>query len=64
VPGKDSKYEWEGYVGFDQLPASFNPPPASTTPRTATCPEDRTGYDLPLGFEYTQPFGTTAFSRC
>ena len=57
VPGKDGKYEWEGYVPFDKLPASFNPAGGFyNTSNNDVVPKIVPGYDLPLGFEYAQPF--------
>lgn len=57
VPGKDGKYEWEGYVPFEKLPMSFNPPTGFyNTSNNDVVPKIVPGYDLPLGFEYSQPF--------
>ena len=57
VPGKDGTYEWEGYVPFEKLPASFNPGASFfNTSNNDVVPKIVPGYDLPLGFEYSQPF--------
>ena len=57
VPGKDGKYEWEGYVPFEKLPASFNAPAGFyNTSNNDVVPKIVPGYDLPLGFEYTSSF--------
>lgn len=57
VPGKDGKYEWEGYVPFEKLPASFNPPTGFfNTSNNDVVPKIVPGYDLPLGFEYGESF--------
>ncbi len=57
VPGKDGKYEWEGYVPFEKLPVSSNPAAGFlNTSNNDVVPKIVPGYDLPLGFEYAQPF--------
>jgi penicillin amidase len=57
VPGKDGKYEWEGYVPFEKLPAGSNPATGFyNTSNNDVVPKIVPGYDLPLGFEYAQPF--------
>ena len=57
VPGKDGKYEWEGYVPYEKLPASANPATGFyNTSNNDVVPKIVPGYDLPLGFEYSQPF--------
>lgn len=57
VPGKDGQYEWEGYVQFANLPSSFNPAAGFVnTSNNDVVPKIVPGYDLPLGFEYSQPF--------
>ena len=57
VPGKDGKYEWEGYVPFEKLPASFNPPGGFfNTSNNDVVPKIVAGYDQPLGFEYGASF--------
>ncbi|MBX7185235.1 MAG: penicillin acylase family protein, partial [Vicinamibacteria bacterium] len=57
VPGKDGRYEWEGYVPFEKLPSSLNPASGFfNTSNNDVVPKIVPGYDLPLGFEYSQPF--------
>ncbi len=57
VPGKDGKYEWEVYVPFEKLPASFNPPSGFfNTSNNDVVPKIVAGYDQPLGFEYGTSF--------
>jgi penicillin amidase len=57
VPGKDGKYEWEGYVPFEKMPASFNPAAGFlNTSNNDVAPKLVPGYDLPLGFEYSNSF--------
>ena len=57
VPGKDSKYEWSGYVPFDKLPKSldgaagfYNSSNNDVVPRIVP------GYTIPLGYEYSAPY--------
>jgi penicillin amidase len=57
VPGKDGKYEWEGYVPFEKMPQSYNPSPGFlNTSNNDVVPKIIPGYDLPLGFEYASSF--------
>ena len=58
VPGKDGKYEWDGFVPFDTAAVQHERPArVSTTARTTTscrrsCPATRS----PLGYEYSAPY--------
>lgn len=57
VPGKDGKYEWEGYVPFDKLPLSFNPSSHYyASANNDVVPKILPTYNIPLGFEYTLPY--------
>ncbi|MEO8361704.1 MAG: penicillin acylase family protein, partial [Vicinamibacteria bacterium] len=57
VPGKDGKYEWEGYVGYDKLPGSFNREEGFyNTSNNDVIPKIVPGYSVPLGFEYGAPY--------
>lgn len=52
VPG-DGSHEWQGFLPFDQLPASFNPPEGfiATANHNILPP----GYDRPLAYEWADP---------
>lgn len=57
VPGKDGKYEWDGYVQYENLPASFNPRAGFyNTSNNDVVPKIVPGFPLPLGFEYGDAF--------
>jgi len=57
VPGKDGKYEWDGYVPPEKLPASFNTPTGFyNTSNNDVVPKIVAGYDQALGFEYGASF--------
>jgi len=57
VPGKDSKYEWDGFVPFDQLPQSFNTPKHFyNSSNNDVVPKILPGYKIPLGYEYNAPY--------
>jgi len=51
VSGTNSKYEWSGFVPFEQLPRSFNPADGwVATANNRTIPED---YQYKVGFEWS-----------
>lgn len=52
VPG-DGSHEWQGFLPFDQLPSSFNPPEGfiATANHNILPP----GYDKPLAYEWADP---------
>jgi penicillin amidase len=57
VPGKDGKYEWDGYVPYDQLPQSFNTPRHFyNSSNNDVVPKILPGYKIPLGYEYSAPY--------
>jgi penicillin amidase len=57
VPGKDSKYEWAGYVPFDQLPKSLNAPRGFyNSSNNDVVPKIVPNYSVPLGYEYGASF--------
>ena len=57
VPGKDSKYEWAGYVPFDKLPKSLNGPAGFyNSSNNDVVPKIVPGYSTPLGYEYSAPY--------
>ena len=57
VPGKDGKYEWDGYVPLDKLPHSLNRPEGYyASANNDVVPTVVPGYDTPLGYEYTAPY--------
>ncbi len=57
VPGKDSKYEWAGYVPFDKLPKALNGPAGFyNSSNNDVVPKIVPGYAIPLGYEYSAPY--------
>ncbi len=57
VPGKDSKYEWAGYVPFDKLPKSLNGSAGFyNSSNNDVVPKIVPGYSIPLGYEYSAPY--------
>lgn len=52
VPG-DGRYEWQGFLGFEDLPMSHNPPSGfiATANHNILPP----GYDKPLSYEWAEP---------
>jgi penicillin amidase len=57
VPGKDSKYEWAGYVPFDKLPKALNGPKGFyNSSNNDVVPKIVPGYSVPLGYEYGAPY--------
>ncbi len=53
VPGDDG-FEWDGFLPFDKLPQSYNPP--SGVIITANNNILPPGYKLPLNYEWASPF--------
>jgi penicillin amidase len=53
VPG-DGKYEWQGFLPFDELPTAFNPPAGfiATANHNILPP----GYGKPLTYDWADPF--------
>jgi penicillin amidase len=57
VPGKDGKYEWDGYVPYDRLPYSFNSPKGFyNSSNNDVVPRILPGFAIPLGYEYSAPY--------
>jgi penicillin amidase len=57
VPGKDGKYEWQGYVPYNELPLSFNSSKHYyTSSNNDVVPTILPNFKLPLGYEYTLPY--------
>lgn len=57
VPGKDSKYEWAGYVPFDKLPKSLNGKAGFyNSSNNDVVPKIVPGYNIVLGYEYGAPY--------
>ncbi len=57
VPGKDGKYEWAGYVPYDQLPQSLDTPQHFyNSSNNDVVPKIVPGYKIPLGYEYSAPY--------
>lgn len=54
VPGKDSQYEWAGYVPYDKLPKALNGADGFyNSSNNNVVPKIVPGYQIPLGYEYT-----------
>ena len=65
VPGKDGKYEWAGYVPYDQLPQSFDTPKHFyNSSNNDVVPKIVPGYKIPLGYEYGAPYRYDGLRRC
>jgi len=57
VPGKDSQYEWAGFVPFDQLPKHLNSPRGFyNSSNNDVVPKIVPTYNIPLGYEYSAPY--------
>ncbi len=57
VPGKDSKYEWAGYVPFDKLPKALNGSAGFyNSSNNDVVPKIVPNYSIPLGYEYSAPY--------
>jgi len=57
VPGKDSKYEWDGFVPFDKLPKHLNSPKGFyNSSNNDVVPRIVPKYPIPLGYEYSAPY--------
>lgn len=54
VPIADVQHEWQGFIGFDQLPSAFDPPGGIlATANARVTPE---GYPTPLTLEWADPY--------
>lgn len=54
VPIADGAHEWQGFIPFDQLPTSFNPPDGIlATANARVTPQD---FPTPLTLEWGEPF--------
>jgi penicillin amidase len=57
VPGKDSKYEWSGYVPFSQLPKALDGAVGFyNSSNNDVVPKILPSYSIPLGYEYSAPY--------
>ncbi len=57
VPGKDSQYEWDGFVGFDKLPKALNGSKGFyNSSNNDVVSKILPGYTIPLGYEYSAPY--------
>jgi penicillin amidase len=57
VPGNEGKYEWDGYVPYDQLPQSLDTPKHFyNSSNNDVVPKIVPGYKIPLGYEYGAPY--------
>ena len=56
VPG-DGRYEWDGFLGADELPVEFNPPRGwIATANQMNLPEGHPGEGKKIGFEWYAPY--------
>lgn len=57
VPGKDSQYEWDGFVPFEKLPKALNGSKGFyNSSNNDVVPKIVPGYSVPLGYEYSAPY--------
>ncbi len=57
VPGKDSQYEWDGFVPYDKLPKHLNSPKGFyNSSNNDVVPKIVPNYGIPLGYEYGAPY--------
>ena len=57
VPGRDGKYEWDGFVPLDQLPRELNGPKGFyATANNDVITQMFPKYKIPLGYEYSAPY--------
>jgi len=57
VPGKDSRYEWQGFVPYNTLPKSLNAPRGFyNSSNNDVVPKIVPGYPIQLGWEYSSPY--------
>jgi penicillin amidase len=54
VPIADNAHEWRGYISFDQLPNSFDPPSGFLATANSRVTTDKSPY--PLTLEWTEPY--------
>ena len=50
----DAKYEWQGYIPFEQMPSSFDPPSGFLATANSRVTTDGTAY--PLSLEWADPY--------
>jgi penicillin G amidase len=57
VPGRDGRYEWDGFLPPDLMPRSLNSPAGFyNTSNNDVVPKIVPGYEIPLGYEYAAPW--------
>ncbi len=54
VPIRDAGHEWQGYIPFDQMPSSFDPPSGFLATANSRVTSDK--YSTPLTLEWTEPY--------
>ncbi|HTM61435.1 MAG TPA: penicillin acylase family protein [Burkholderiales bacterium] len=54
APGWDSRYDWAGFIPFDELPQAFNPPSGKIV--TANHKIVPPGYRYPITYEWDVPY--------
>jgi penicillin amidase len=54
VPIKDNRHEWQGYIPFDQMPGSFDPPSGFLATANSRVTTDKSPY--PLSLEWVDPY--------
>lgn len=60
-PGWDGEYEWRGYIPFEHLPHSLNPPTGLVI--TANQKPVSNDYPYQLGYEFADPFRATRIAQ-
>jgi len=57
VPGKDGKYEWDGFLPFSQLPKELNGSKGFyASANNDVVPKLFPKFNIPLGYEYSAPY--------
>ncbi len=56
VPGETDTYEWKGFIPFDEMPRSFDPPSGILATANGRITPD--GYPYPISFEWDSPYRT------
>jgi penicillin amidase len=61
VPGNDDTHEWTGYIPFDQLPTTFDPPSGIIATANGRITPD--GYPFSISSEWGPPYRTERIYR-
>ena len=62
APGWDARYDWTGFIAFDQLPMRFNPAGGQIVTANQKIVDD--SYQPYLTSEWAAPFRASASKRC